>query len=443
MGKYDVIIIGGATTGCYFARLLGEKGIKVKVIETNERGKVGRFDIFHMEKKDFDTYELPKVSEGDGIWAFEFTENSFSSPSNKIHIPAPNTVVGMHMPAYIEKLTYWAEEVGAEFSYQSFFDSFIFENNKIVGIKYKKNDEMIEDFAQVVIDASGMKAVGRLALPKDYGMETNKLGANDMFYVVLRYYTLDHIEKNTFWANYKSWIAPASNNPYEKIFGIGACKSFEYADEMYKHFEECAEGLPKGKLDKIEYGTTPYTRPPYTLVADNFIVSGDAGNLNKPLNGEGVTSTMVQIKCAVEVLEKALKDNKTSKEDLWNINKEYNKRQGADFVFLRALMTKVVKAKDSEFEYFFVKLGDILGKFTADSSQEIKLDFGTIFKVACVFIGGILTGKLSLKTIGAALSGISLGGKLKKLYLNFPEIDKYEKWKKKADKVWGKVGKIS
>ena len=61
-------------------------------------------------------------------------------------------------------------------------------------------------------------------------------------------------------------------------------------EDRYKYFENSVKDLPKGNLDRIEYGLTPYTRPPYTLVADNFIVSGDAGNLNKPLNGEGITS---------------------------------------------------------------------------------------------------------------------------------------------------------
>lgn len=445
MGKYDVLVIGGATSGCYYARLLAEKGIKVKVIESNEKDKVGRFDIVHMRRDDFDKFELPKVQEGDGIWAFAFEENYLASPSNKIHVYAPDPVVGMHMPAYISKMTSWAEEAGAEFEFKASFDSFIFDNKKIAGIKYKVGDEIKEDYAKIVVDASGMAAVGRLALPKDYGMETNKLGPNDMFYVVLRYFTLDDKEaKNMFWANYKTWIAPASNTPGQKIFGIGACQSFEYAEDRYKYFENSVKDLPKGNLDRIEYGLTPYTRPPYTLVADNFIVSGDAGNLNKPLNGEGITSAMVQIKVAADVIEKALKKGSTNKEDLWEINGEYNKQQGADFVFLRALMTKIVKAKDEEFEYLFSKLDTFLGQFMGTVQEELKIGGKEIFKVGGCIISGLLTGKLSMATIKAALSGLSSGNKLKKHYLNFPKDTKgYDKWCKKADKLWDKVGKMT
>ncbi|MCQ2602778.1 MAG: NAD(P)/FAD-dependent oxidoreductase [Clostridia bacterium] len=445
MSKYDVLIIGGATTGCYYARLLAKKGIKVKVIEAREKGKVGRFDIVHMRRDDFDTFNLPKVHEGDGIWAFAFEENYLASPSNKVHVYAPDPVVGMHMPEYIAKLTDWAEEAGAEFEFGASFDSFIFENGKIAGIKYKVGDEIKEDSAKIVVDASGMAAVGRLSLPADYGMETNKLGPNDMFYVMLRYYTLDDKEaKNMFWANYKTWIAPASNIPGQKIFGIGACQSFDYAEERYKYFEEGVADLPKGNLDRIEYGTTPYTRPPYTLVADNFIVSGDAGNLNKPLNGEGITSALVQIDVAADVIEKALKNNSFTKEDLWEINCEYNKRQGADFVFLRALMTKIVKAKDSEFEYIFGKLGTFLGQFMGTVQDGLKIGAKELFKVGGCIISGIFTGKLSMATIKAALSGLSSGNKLKKHYLNFPkDTESYDKWCKKADKLWNKVGKMT
>lgn len=444
MANYDVLVIGGATSGCYFARLLSKKGIKVKVIESKERGKVGRFDIFHMRKEDFDIYKLPKVQQGDGIWAFEFEENYLSSPSDKIRIYAPDATVGMHMPEYILKLTEWAEESGAEFEFGATFENFIFEGKKIVGINYKVGDLEKEDRAKIVVDASGMNAVGRLNLPADYGMETNKLGPNDMFYVVLRYMKLDHEVKNVFWANYKTWIAPASNDPTTKIYGIGACNSFDYANKMYERFEKGVETLPQGTLDRTEYGVTPYTRPPYTLVADNFIVSGDAGNLNKPLNGEGVTSAMTQIDIAVDVIEKALKKGSTNMEDLWDINVEYNKKQGADFVFLRALLTKIVQAKDEEFEYFFVKLEPVLQNLYAGLQKGEELGFKTIIKIVNTILGGILTGKVSMKTIKAAVSGLSMGNKLKNHYLAFPnDIKNYDKWVKKSDVLWNKVGKIT
>jgi len=443
MDKLDVLIIGGATTGCYLARHLGEKGFKVKVIEKKSEGKVGKYDIFHIRKEDFDVYNIPKTKKGDGIWAFEFEDNNTSSPSNKINIPTKDGIVGMHMPEYINLLANWAKEVGAEFVYDADFKELVYENGKIVGVKYTKDGQEIIDYAKIVADCSGMSAVARTALPATYGIENNKLGPNDMFYVILRYILLDDPDGfgkiNNSWPNYKTWIAPASDIGPERIYGIGACKSFDYAEEQYKRFENGME-LAKGKEFRKEYGTTPYTRPPYSLVSDNFIVCGDAGNLTKPLNGEGVTSSMTQILVIVDVLEKLLKENKTSKKDLWIINKLYNEKQGGDFVFLRALLIKVVKAKDSEFEYFFTKAEKTLRVVL--NNQPLK--FKHIMNAAGTLIGGILTGKVSLSTIGGAVSGLICGIKLKNHYVAFPEDPKdFDKWVKKADKLWDKVGKIT
>jgi len=444
---YDVIVIGGATSGCYFARQLSVKGFKVKVIEAKEDGKVGRFDIFHIVKEERDALGLPVCEKGDGIWAFEFVDNFTSSPTNKYRVPTKNHIIGMHMPLYIKKMANWAKESGAEFEYNASFKDFIFNNGKIAGVKYEQNGEVKELKSKVVIDCSGMGAAGRLNLPKGYGIETNKLGPNDMFYVVLKYISLDDPNGegriNNSWPNFKSWIAPAGDDPNERIYGIGACNSFEYAEKMFKRWEDSMK-LPEGKINKVEYGTTPYTRPPYSLVADNFVISGDAACLTKPLNGEGVTSSMVQINIVCEELEKALKKGSTLKEDLWLINKKYNVKQGADFVMLRALMTKVVQAKDSEFEYFFSKLEKVLYKFMNMDALGLKISGGDILKVLWTLIAGILSGKVSLKTIGAAISGITKGIKLSGHYKKFPEtVDGFEKWCKKADKLWAKVGKMS
>ena len=69
MKQYDVIIVGGATSGSYFAKLLAEKGHKVLIIEKNAKSKVGsKYDIFHMPKKDFEHFNVPLPKKGDKEW---------------------------------------------------------------------------------------------------------------------------------------------------------------------------------------------------------------------------------------------------------------------------------------------------------------------------------------------------------------------------------------
>ncbi|MBO5776100.1 MAG: hypothetical protein J6R35_01865, partial [Clostridia bacterium] len=79
--KYDVVVIGAATSGAFFAKRMALKGYKVKVIEKLTKETLGRrLDIFHVAKAEFDRFGLPKVKEGDLEWAFEFDDNFTASP---------------------------------------------------------------------------------------------------------------------------------------------------------------------------------------------------------------------------------------------------------------------------------------------------------------------------------------------------------------------------
>ncbi len=437
--NYDVIIIGAATSGAYFAKKVAAKGHSVLMLEALSKEKLGtRMDIFHVTKTDLKTFDIPQVKEGDGVWAFEFTENHFSSPSNKYVIPTTSEIVGLHMHEYVALMVRDALEAGAKIEYGAKFKEFIFQKGRISGVRYETADGIKEVFGKVVVDCSGSRAAARCALPNGYGVENFELCPEDMFHVVLRYAKFEKPQINTFWLNTKSWYAPFSMDNTEKIIGAGATKSFENAEKSLSKLDENAPEETYTLL-RTEKGTTPYCRPPYSLVADNFIVTGDAGCLTKPDCGEGVTSSMVMMDIAADVLDKALKSGDVSKEALWKINKEYNRKQGADFSFVRAFLTKVVKASDREIEYCF----------------ENKIIFNETFlgggKIGAKDIKDVLVGitsavakkNISKKTIAAVISGVMSGLALKTLYMNYPDSpEKLPAWTKKADALWKKVGKI-
>lgn len=437
--NYDVIIIGAATSGAYFAKKMASKGYSVIMLEALTKEKLGtRMDIFHVTKTDLKTFDIPQVKEGDGAWAFEFTDNHFSSPSNKYIVPTTSEIVGLHMHEYVALMVHDAVEAGAEIEYGAKFKEFVFKKGRISGVRYETSEGIKEISGKVVIDCSGSRAAGRCALPNGYGIENFELKDEDMFYVILRYAKFDKPQINNFWLNTKSWYAPFSMDDTEKIIGTGATKSFASAEKASAKLDE---NTSKGKftLLRTEKGTTPYRRPPYSLVADNFIVTGDAGCLTKPDCGEGVTSSMVMMDIAIDVLDKALKSNDVSKEALWKINREYNRKQGADFSFVRAFLTKVVKAMDSEIEYCFAN-GIIFNKTFLDGE---KVSVKDIKDVIVGITSAVAKKNISKKTISAVISGVILGAALKTLYMNYPDSpEKLPEWVKKANALWKKVGKI-
>ncbi len=439
---YDVLIVGAATSGAWFGRTMAEKGYKVKIIEKLSEEKLGRrLDIFHVAKREFERFGLPMVGKGDPEWAFSFDETLTSSPYNNHPKVTRDTIVGMHMAEYILLMNKLAKEAGCEVEYSAPFEEFIIVDGVIKGVKYCGGKEL---YAKVVVDCSGVESEPRRALPEGYGVETFEVTPEDKFYVVLRYvHFLGEKPALNGWPFYKTWIAPCAD-PEGAIIGIGACHSYDYAEEIYSQFERDIN-IPPYELTRVERGTTPYTRPPYSFVGDNFIVSGDAGCLTKPNNGEGVTSSMVQMEIACAVLDECLKKGDTSKEALWKINVEYNEKQGADFASTRAILTKAVNATRDEFELFFEK--DIIfnEKFlngVADG-PEIKFSIADALGIVKGVIGGLISKRLSLKTIKYLLEGITLGGKLKKHYLNFPKTPAtYNEWATEASNLWNQVGKM-
>lgn len=446
--KYDVLIIGGATSGSFFARRMAEIGFSVAVIDAASEEKIGsKYDIFHMCKRDFDTFGLPLPSKEDGTWAFEFSEGLTASPYNNFPKTTYDTVIGMHMHEYVLKMNRWAKEAGAEYFYGAAFSSPVYEGGRLAGVRYIKDGEEKEIRASVTVDASGMKAVLRTSLPKGYGVDNFTLGGNDMFYVILRYVKLlnekDYLKGSCGWPFYKTWIAP-QHDPHGAILGIGACNSFEKAERIYKEFESTIP-LPSHEIQYFEKGTTPYCRCPYSFVGDNFIVTGDAACLTKPLNGEGITSSMVHMEIAARVLSKALKKRRTRKEELWEINTLYNKAQGADFCFLRAVLTKAVCAKASEWEYFFenniIFSEDLMN--AVSTGKEIPLTPEVLGNMVKNIAKGVKKGIITRETLGILLGGILVANNLKSHYLNFPTSPEgFEKWCEKADKIWAKVGKM-
>ncbi|MBQ6019245.1 MAG: FAD-dependent monooxygenase [Clostridia bacterium] len=449
MKQTDVAIIGAATSGSYLAKLLAEKGLSVTVIEKAPKEMVGsKYDIVHIETKEFERFGIPRPAQGDASWAFEFSREQTADPMNRYPKEGYNPKVGLHMHEYTVLMNEWAESSGAKIIYEAQFKEFILTDGKITGLKYKKRGRLNSLDASVVVDCSGIPAVGRRSLPDGYGVEKFALQGDDMFYVVLRYVKIKNeadkvTDYSRGWPFYKSWIAPCQD-PEGAIVGIGACHSFEHCDEVYAEMLKTVE-LPEHELNYIEKGFTPYRRPPYSFVADNFVVSGDAACLTKPMNGEGVTSSMVHLGIAADVIDQALRTGDTSKKALWKINTEYNRIQGADFSFLRALLTGVVNAATlEEFEYAFESgmiSDELLSSVTAGGDFDPAAR--VLLNAAYHMITGIASGKVSKKTVGAALDALKNGGEVKELYLAFPEDpEQYARWCMKAENLWKKIGKL-
>ena len=452
MEKYDVLIVGASTTGCWFAEKIARQGFKVLVIEKEKPNNVSRaYDIFHMGEGEMEQFDLVIPEETNPIREFRFESSAMISPYGKYSVKgAPSPVIGLHKHDYIMLMADLAKEQGAEIIYSAPFNDFIYdENSKIIGAKYITEDGEKEVFAKIVADCSGIPSVARTKLPSSSIVENFKLTPKDILYVVLYYVTYNDKtvkprDLDGFYMQYKSWSAPAGKG-YDAILGIGASLCYEYAEEVFNtQFMKNAKH-PKYTVQKIEKGRTPYHRSVYSFVDDGFIVMGDAACLTKPTCGEGCTSSLVQGEIAVDVISKLLKEGKPlTKENMWSINKRYMTAQGKDFDSMRPLLMGVVTIDFDEAEYLFAN--DVLFSKEILGGMDGGLNLGVkdIAEIIGGIIKGIAKGKIRVSTVKNLLKGLKQSGDVGKLYDNYPaEFKGFESWKKQADALWDEIGSLA
>lgn len=449
MEKYDVLIVGAATTGSWFAREMAKRGFKVLVIEKQERENVSRnYDIFHMQKKEMEKFGYPIPEKTDEDYAFEFDGGSYYSAYGNYPKRAHNEVVGMHKHRYILRLNDDAVKAGAKIIYGAAFDGFLFdEKGRISGAKYKTAEGESEALASIVADCSGIPSVARTALPDGINAENFVISPRDLFYVILRYIRYpDGHEKvihTDSYLQYKVWTAPQADEK-GAILGVGANLGFDYAEEMFREFRK---NVPWCSYDvqKIEYGKTPYRRPPYSFVADGFIAMGDAACLTKPNNGEGCTSSLYQAEIAVDVISKALNEGGyLTEERLWSINKRYIEVQGKSFAGTMALLTGAAYLNCEENEYFF-KNDIIFSKsIMAGFGKGISIPPAEIERTLRLITAGVATGKIRVELIKHVMKAFKNSTEIKALYSEFPETPEgFDVWRGRANELWEKIGSMA
>jgi len=446
--SYDVIVVGAGTAGTYLSWLLAKQGNNVLLIEKDEKEKVGkRLDVIHFETDRIEKAGIPPFRVGDPD-CIEIRETSIvATPdfTTVFNIRALQTIV--RLTPFLNRMYKILETDGVKLEFSCIFKELIYEKGRIVGIKTEKKGKITELFARIVVDASGKEAFIRTSLPDDYGVETFKLGPDDVMYVLLQYIKWDdpanRISNDTGYNWWLLWFGPSYQQD-GAILGVGQPGSFKNAELAREDFLKRAN-VPPYKVIKEELGMTPYRRSPYSLVADGFLCIGDAAAITYPFSGHGVTATWMLCMIAAEVIGRELKkQGYLTRERLWEVNVNYFKDQGAKFASLYMQLSGVLNFKEKEWNYFLkkgliYKTGDEEEVPEPNKEYEEEMNFAELIRFLGKLLWGIIKGKLTIKHIVRLIGANGLAGKIKKHYENYPDdINNFTKWVREAEKLWKK-----
>lgn len=439
-GGYDVVIVGGGTAGAYLGWLLARQGISVAVLERQKQGEPGRhIGIFHMDEVRFPQFGLP-LPEGDELIGY-YPDGLAWPPDGDAAKKVSYAFYVMEMPLFIRRLQGYAAGAGAELLFETEFTALLLDQGRPCGVKARRGGSELELRAALVVDASGVEGTVRTRLPEGCGVERDPVDPRDFLYVILQYW--DDIQDDfprglNFYPFHKAFINPGYGEGM--IVGIGQPEKLETAERVQEQF--LAERFPgvKYRLVKKTWGRTPYRRPPYSLVADSFVVLGDAAFMTKPFSGEGVTSGFTACRIAAEVIAAALSAGDCSREKLWQLNVRYFRDQGAKFAGLLAQLRAAASLSRADVNYLFDR--DVI--FSSEDLEqmnrhfEVKMSPGKLLKTGAALAGGRLGRRLSRDGFASLLAAMGASSRLRKHYENYPvDWSAFPAWETRAKALWG------
>jgi digeranylgeranylglycerophospholipid reductase len=438
--KADVVIVGAGTSGTYLAWRLAQAGYGCLVIEKDKLENLGTsIGPFHMEEEAFERFGIP-LPQGDEL-LHRLETLTMWPPNQSKSVTAPLVTLDMDKPLFMRRLHSYARDAGAEILEVVEVTGLITERGFPCGLTYAGEKGEVEVRGRLLVDASGIGGALRTLVPASPWFESEPISDLDTLVVYMESWKDlrgDAGPDINSYLHFQGWYAPSYGD--EKIVGVGMPSSPEGARARQRAF---AATLPfTGEVATATGGRVPYRRPPYSLVDNALMVVGDAAFMNKPFNGEGVTSAFAACAIAAEVAIDALARDDLTREALWPYNVRYFRGQGAKFAFLTAVMPAVVSLSDQEIDFLFSVPGIITpeGTRALNLEYEVKSDPAASMSSLPALLKGIATGKLRPASVASIVKAGWDAFVIGRLYGRYPEHSSgFGDWKNGAEHYWAKA----
>ncbi len=362
MSIYDVVIVGGGVAGLFAGYNLSKNGFKVALVEMKDEKNIGEkvcgdaIGEHHFIELGLD---LPTIGfDGENI----FNGVRIVSPDEKHIISVMGKGYALNRKNFGLRLYRMAINHGVEGYLGYFFVKPIIEGLWVKGITIKNKDgSQYTLYSKVVIDASGVSAVVRRSLPKewwvsetipkeDYNVTYREIvsGDIDLDHDYAYIYINKDIAPGGYW-----WIFPKKRGLYN--IGLGV----QWKDSSHnpkRNYDLYIRTKLSGKIHEIIHaggGIVPTRRPISCMVWNGFIVVGDAAATANPLHGGGIGSAMISAKLAADTISEAFEKGDTSMENLWIYHIRYHRAYGAKQASLDIVRMFLQRLDNEDLNFIF------------------------------------------------------------------------------------------
>lgn len=366
--NFDVIVIGAGPAGISSALYCRKEGLKVLLIDKKEKEKIGdkvcgealSKKISHQASEKLDIKPPQKNEINADI---EVLVLRTSLPVDHITLPAIGYMIDRHL--YGQRLLDVAIQRNIPLLSETKVRRPLIKENKVIGVLVSNNkNEEIELYSSIIIDCSGILAVVRTGLPKDFELLLDKeLTKADYASCYREIIELEdnHDLKGKIVLQYEEDIPEPgyiwffADGEKKLNCGIGFIKEGKHKDEGVKsvYFNAMEKYYPKNTYKTIDGrgGCVPIRLPLWNAVAPGLIIAGDAAYHTDPLTAEGHGPALIAGCFAGEVAKEAITNSKFDTEFLWKYNKLVFSDFGSKHVRRRILTTALNKLGPKKLEF--------------------------------------------------------------------------------------------
>jgi len=445
MEKYDVVVVGAGTAGCLTAKTAAKAGLKVCLLDSKRREKIGEKVCGDaVGKHHFDTLGLA-VPKGEELRNRIKGIRIYSPDMKTVFEVTGEQLYGFILDRHLfgQRLLNEAVEAGAILHDSTIVTDPIIHESFVKGViaKNLETGKKVELNSNVVVEASGFSAVLRKKLPPEIGADLDVKNEDvEGCYREIRALAetegdlefCDIYLDQTVSPGGYFWIFPEGQNRVNVGLGVSMTPCFPNPKEqLYK--EVLSKPVFKGS--KILTGgawCVPTRRPLDCMTGNGIILVGDSACQVNPIHGGGIGSSMMGGKLAGETIIDALKRDDVSREGLWGYNAKYMRAYGAKQAGLDVFRLFLLKSVGNEEMNYGMKYKLITQEDVLRASMGEDLHLNVTEKTRRAFRGfGQISMLIRLRDAARLLKEV------KAHYLNYPvSPEGFPAWQNKAHRLF-------
>ncbi len=423
-----IMIIGAGHGGLQSAKVLAENGFDVTLFEKSSIENIGYDWCDDVEPSVFDELSLPLPDGACRPDALSFVA-PFSDKPLFVYSKEETREWHIDRREFLKLLIEGAEKAGCLINFDSEVDSLLIEDGKVCGIEC--NNEKY--YCDLVIDSSGMCSPFRAQLPERYNITPN-LKDDEYFSVYRAFFSANENVKEPEKHRKKlylkhlgekgiSWCIFERDGMINVLIGRVGKMSTATFENALKELRRDNPIIGEKVLRGGQFAAIPIRHPLTKMVGEGYAAIGDCAFMTVPLIGSGIANSLR----AGQILgEKIVKHGNTDVETLWEYQKEYYKKIGAEHFAVDSLKGALLDADSYDIKYIF-ECGILTDEdmLSISNGEGFKISSGKIFKI-------LKKPKFLFSLIKAAIKGLSA----QKAALKIPE--KYDektiyKWQNKCE----------